>query len=56
MPQTQSKFFDDLSRFMTDAAGLADGAKRATAIAADTLADVRERMGVSAPRRDRAVP
>jgi BMFP domain-containing protein YqiC len=28
MPQTQSKFFDDLSRFMTDAAGLADGAKR----------------------------
>jgi BMFP domain-containing protein YqiC len=28
MPQTQSKFFDDLSRLMTDAAGLADGAKR----------------------------
>ena len=28
MPQTQSKFFDDLSRFMTDAAGLADGARR----------------------------
>jgi tryptophanyl-tRNA synthetase len=34
---------------------LADGAERAGAIAADTLADVRERMGVSAPRRDRAV-
>ncbi|HEY1783496.1 MAG TPA: accessory factor UbiK family protein [Roseiarcus sp.] len=28
MPQTQNKFFDDLSRLMTDAAGLADGAKR----------------------------
>jgi BMFP domain-containing protein YqiC len=28
MPQTQSRFFDDLSRLMTDAAGLADGAKR----------------------------
>ena len=28
MPQTQSKFFDDLSRLMTDAAGLADGARR----------------------------
>jgi tryptophanyl-tRNA synthetase len=34
---------------------LADGAGRARAIAADTLADVRERMGVSAPRRDRSV-
>jgi tryptophanyl-tRNA synthetase len=34
---------------------LADGAERATAIAAGTLADVRERMGVGAPRRDRAV-
>ncbi|HTB69802.1 MAG TPA: tryptophan--tRNA ligase [Solirubrobacteraceae bacterium] len=34
---------------------LADGAERATAIAADTLADVRERMGVGAARRDRAV-
>jgi tryptophanyl-tRNA synthetase len=34
---------------------LADGAERATAIAAETLADVRERMGVGAPRRDRAV-
>jgi tryptophanyl-tRNA synthetase len=30
---------------------LADGASRARAIAADTLADVRERMGVGAPRR-----
>jgi BMFP domain-containing protein YqiC len=28
MPQTQSRFFDDLSRLMTDAAGLADGARR----------------------------
>ena len=28
MPQTHSHFFDDLSRLMTDAAGLADGAKR----------------------------
>jgi tryptophanyl-tRNA synthetase len=35
---------------------LADGAERATAIAAETLADVRERMGVGAPRRDRSVP
>ena len=30
---------------------LADGAERARAIAAGTLADVRERMGVGAPRR-----
>jgi BMFP domain-containing protein YqiC len=28
MPQTNSHFFDDLSRLMTDAAGLADGARR----------------------------
>ena len=28
MPQTQSQFFDDLSRLMTDAAGLAEGARR----------------------------
>jgi BMFP domain-containing protein YqiC len=28
MPQTSNRFFDDLSRLMTDAAGLADGAKR----------------------------
>jgi BMFP domain-containing protein YqiC len=28
MPQTQSRFFDDLSRLMTDVAGLADGARR----------------------------
>ena len=28
MPQTSSRFFDDLSRLITDAAGLADGAKR----------------------------
>ena len=34
---------------------LADGARRAQAIASDTLADVRERMGVGAPRRDRAI-
>jgi tryptophanyl-tRNA synthetase len=34
---------------------LSDGAARAEAIAADTLADVRERMGVGAPRRDRTV-
>ncbi|MGP0102326.1 MAG: tryptophan--tRNA ligase [Solirubrobacteraceae bacterium] len=35
---------------------LEDGAERARAIAAATLADVRERMGVGAPRRERAVP
>jgi tryptophanyl-tRNA synthetase len=34
---------------------LGDGAKRASAIAADTLADVRERMGVGTPRRERSV-
>ena len=34
---------------------LADGAERAQAIAAETLADVRERMAVGAPRRARAV-
>ncbi len=28
MPQTNSRFFDDLSRLMTDPAGLADGARR----------------------------
>ena len=28
MPQTSSRFFDDLSRLMNDAAGLADGARR----------------------------
>ena len=28
IPQTQSRFFDDLSKLMTDAAGLADGARR----------------------------
>jgi BMFP domain-containing protein YqiC len=28
MPQTSSRFFDDISRLMTDAAGLADGARR----------------------------
>ena len=28
MPQTSSSFFDDLSRLMTDAAGLADGERR----------------------------
>jgi len=28
MPQTSSRFFDDLSRLMTDAAGLAEGARR----------------------------
>ena len=28
MPQTSSRLFDDLSRLMTDAAGLADGARR----------------------------
>lgn len=28
MPQTSNRFFDDLSRIMTDAAGLADGARR----------------------------
>jgi tryptophanyl-tRNA synthetase len=32
---------------------LADGADRARTIAGETLADVRERMGVGAPRRDR---
>ncbi len=35
---------------------LEDGAARAQAIAAATLADVRERMGVGPPRRERAVP
>ena len=35
---------------------LQDGAARAQAIAAVTLADVREHMGVGAPRRERAVP
>jgi tryptophanyl-tRNA synthetase len=34
---------------------LADGAERARRIAGETLADVRERMGVGAPRRDRPV-
>ncbi len=28
MPQTRSRFFDDLSKLMTDAAGLAEGARR----------------------------
>jgi BMFP domain-containing protein YqiC len=28
MPQTRGRLFDDLSRLMTDAAGLADGARR----------------------------
>jgi BMFP domain-containing protein YqiC len=28
MPQTNSRFFDDLARLMTDAAGVADGARR----------------------------
>jgi BMFP domain-containing protein YqiC len=28
MPQTRGRLFDDLSRFMNDAAGLAEGAKR----------------------------
>ncbi len=28
MPQTRSRLFDDISRLMTDAAGLADGARR----------------------------
>lgn len=35
---------------------LDDGAGRARSIAAETLRDVRERMGVGAPRRGRAVP
>jgi tryptophanyl-tRNA synthetase len=35
---------------------LQSGAERARAMAAQTLADVRERMGVGAPRRERAVP
>ncbi len=34
---------------------LEDGAARASAIAAETLADVRERMGFGGPRRQRAV-
>jgi tryptophanyl-tRNA synthetase len=34
---------------------LSDGARRARAIASDTLLDVRERMGVGGPRRDRAI-
>jgi BMFP domain-containing protein YqiC len=28
MPQTNSRLFDDISRLMTDAAGIADGARR----------------------------
>lgn len=28
MPQTRSRIFDDFSRLITDAAGLADGARR----------------------------
>jgi BMFP domain-containing protein YqiC len=28
MPQTSGRLFDDLSRFFTDAAGLAEGARR----------------------------
>ena len=28
MPQTHNRFFDDLSRLMSDAAGLAEGARR----------------------------
>ncbi len=32
---------------------LADGAARARKIAGETLAEVRERMGVGAPRRER---
>jgi len=35
---------------------LQDGARRAQAIAAVTLADVRERMGVGAPRQERSLP
>jgi tryptophanyl-tRNA synthetase len=35
---------------------LEDGAQRAQAIAAVTLADVRERMGVGAPRQERPLP
>ncbi|HSZ13510.1 MAG TPA: tryptophan--tRNA ligase [Solirubrobacteraceae bacterium] len=35
---------------------LRGGAERARSIAAATLADVRERMGVGAPRRERSVP
>jgi tryptophanyl-tRNA synthetase len=35
---------------------LEDGASRASAIAASTLADVREHMGVGAPRRARSLP
>ncbi len=34
MPQTRSRLFDDFSRLMTDAAGLAEGARRE----AETLA------------------
>ena len=35
---------------------LQGGAAQASAIAAETLADVRERMGVGAPRRARTLP
>jgi tryptophanyl-tRNA synthetase len=35
---------------------LKEGAERASAIAAETLADVRERMGVGAPRREVPLP
>ncbi len=28
MPQTRGRFFDDISRLMSDAAGLAEGARR----------------------------
>ncbi len=37
MPQTRGQFFDDVSRLFTDAAGLADSAKREV----ETMARVR---------------
>ena len=37
MPQTSNRFFDDISRLMTDAAGLADGSTVAISAAQGRL-------------------
>src|SRR5580658_408567 len=51
MPQTQSKFFDDLSRLMTDAAGLAEGARREAQTFARTQME-RMMAGMDVVKRD----
>jgi BMFP domain-containing protein YqiC len=51
MPQTNSRFFDDLSRLMTDAAGLADGAKREAQTFARTQME-RMMAGMDVVKRD----